>query len=68
MKKITNLLAVMSILVATVFITGCGLKSAIDSTHNTWYKYTKNGGSVNVDFGDDTSDSATSTTTLSGAE
>ena len=67
MKKITNLFVVLSILAATVFMTGCGLKEAIDSTHNTWYKYNKAEG-VDIPLGSDTTEEDSTLNSLKGAE
>ena len=68
MKKITNLFVVLSILAATVFMTGCGLKEAIDSTHNKWYKYTGGDGVIDVPCGDDTTADSTTAGTLKNTE
>ena len=67
MKKITKLVAVMAVLTSVLMMCGCGLKSAIDSTHNKWYKYNKAEG-VDIPLGYDTSTEATSTMDLKNAE
>ena len=67
MKKMTKLVAVMAILASVLMMCGCGLKSAIDATHNKWYKYNKEGG-IDIPLGDDTSENSTTATTLQGAE
>ena len=67
MKKISKLIAVLSIVAGVIMMCGCGLKSAIDATHNKWYKYVSAEG-VSVPIGDDTSDSSLTTTTLKGAD
>ena len=67
MKKITKLIAVLSLVAGVIMMSGCGLKEAIDATHNKWYKYNSAEG-VNVDLGDDTSESSATVATLKGAD
>lgn len=67
MKKITKLIAVFSLVASVIMMCGCGLKSAIDATHNKWYKYVSAEG-VSVPIGDDTSESSATAATLKGAD
>ena len=67
MKKISKLIAVLSLIAGVIMMSGCGLKSAIDATHNKWYKYVSAEG-VSVPIGDDTSESSVTAATLSGAD
>ena len=67
MKKITKLVAVMAVLSSVLMMCGCGLKDAIDATHNKWYKYNNENG-IDIPLGDDSSTSSAQTQTLQGAE
>lgn len=67
MKKITKLIAVFSLVASVIMMCGCGLKSAIDATHNKWYKYNKEGG-IDIPLGSDTSADAASALDLKNAE
>ena len=67
MKKITKLIAVFSLVAGVIMMCGCGLKSAIDATHNKWYKYNKEGG-IDIPLGSDTSADAASALDLKNAE
>lgn len=67
MKKMTKLVAAMAILASVLMMCGCGLKSAIDSTHNKWYKYNKAEG-IDIPLGADTSADAASAVDLKNAE
>ena len=51
MKKISKILAVMTVVASVFMICGCGLKDAISRTYDTWYKYNKEGG-LNIPVGD----------------
>ena len=50
MKKLMNVLLACVILAGSLTMMGCGLKDAIDQTHNKWYKYNKEGG-LNIPLG-----------------
>ena len=50
MKKILTVLIVAAVLAGSLVMTGCGLRDAVASTYNTWYKYNKEGG-INVPLG-----------------
>ncbi len=50
MKKIINVLLALAVFAGSLIMTGCGLKDAIDQTHNKWYKYNKEGG-LNIPLG-----------------
>lgn len=65
MKKITKLIAVLSIVASVFMMCGCGLKDAIDTKHNTWCKYEKG---VDIPLGDDTSETTAAAKTMAGAE
>ena len=67
MKKISKLLAVMTVVASVFMICGCGLKDAIDATHNKWYKYNNESG-VDIPLGSDTSEDAASALDLKNAE
>ena len=67
MKKISKLITILALFASVFMICSCGLKDAIDATHNKWYKYNNENG-VTVPFGDDTSENSTTAASLSGAE
>ena len=67
MKKICKLIAVLSLVAGVMMMCGCGLKNAIDATHNKWYKYNSADG-IDVPLGEDSSDSSATAATLSGAD
>ena len=67
MKKITKLIAAMAVLTSVLMMCGCGLKEAIDATHNKWYKYNKAEG-VDIPLGSDTTGDETTLNSLKGAE
>lgn len=67
MKKILTVLIAAAVLAGSLVMTGCGLRNAIQATHNHWYKYNKEGG-MDVPLGEDSSEGSTSAATLSGSE
>ena len=57
MKKLTKIIITSALLVSTLFLTSCGfaksLKDQIQSTYDTWYKYTGNEGTMEIPLGSD---------------
>ena len=72
MKKYVKIMAVAAILLSGLMLAGCAaaetIKEIVDSTHNTWYKYSGNT-KIEIPLGDDdNSQDSESTNKLSDAE
>lgn len=57
MKKLTKIIIASALLVSGLFLTSCGLarslREQIQSTYNTWYKYTGSEGTMVIPLGSD---------------
>ncbi len=57
MKKLTKIIIASALLISGLFLTSCGLarslREQIQSTYNTWYKYTGSEGTMVIPLGSD---------------
>lgn len=53
MKKFLTIMTAAAVLLCGLVLTGCGVKELVNSTYDTWYKYTGTINNINIPLGAD---------------